>query len=559
MPHNTNLTFGPLVTIIFTRDSTRRISKVESFFQGKPEGFILEIFPSQQEGIFRSILSNSVEEKYLKDTVYSRENQTETFSEEQTDFSAWLNKCMKRMVAWARSLAISLAHDAIATQDHKMALNIFRDVLDHYPPPPNSSLLYWLYYCCKRRLNNDDDETQDFLLLWFSEALEISGLEAVPLVLEPAKELLGLSKTVELSNEWLTTSSLQEPAYKRTKRWLLQLKHSPLWSVVWSNYSGKPFTSREASITNCPNGDVIVLGGLNSHGNPLKKASRWNIQEKRWESLPDMPFPRHRHTAVVMWDNSIIVIGGTIVVNDKLERFSDSTICYNPHKNTWETLSPLLIGRENLSSINFRGRIIIIGGESPSHSDSFVEVWDRRAKTWVRSASLDLQLEKVVLHNYHGEVLITGPSVSTSGCGALSFDPRKETLNSFDTLQKKSVDGLFPLQSDKLMIWNKQENGVKIGVWTPKKQTISWTTPDLAFSSPDDLLRVCSCEDDQFLLLHQTNDGNCRLYVLNPHDETVDALESLTEEHQLDFLNAIHLMDGRIMLTDHHNTFLLTI
>ena len=82
--------------------------------------------------------------------------------------------------------------------------------------------------------------------------------------------------------------------------------------------------------------------------------------------------------------------------------------------------------------------------------------------------------------------------------------------------------------------------------------------PDLAFSGPDDILQVCSCEDDQFLLLHQPKDGiAASMYSI--HIVKPSILDPLTEEHQMDFLNAIHLMDGRIMLTDHHNTFLLTI
>ena len=558
MSHNTHLTFGPLVTITISRDDRRRISKVESFFRRNPDGFVLELFPSKQEGSFHSILSDTAEETYHSNAVHYEEDHEEVDAEQKIEFSAWLHQCMQRMIAWARSLAISTAYEAIAINNHELAVETYRDVLDHFPPPPDSPLLYWLYYCCRMRLNEEDD-VREFLLLWFAEALEISGLEAVHLVLEPAKDLLGQEKAIELASKWLENSSLHDPAHKRTKRWLLQVEHSQVGRIVWETQRGKPFTSRESIILNCPNGDVVVLGGLDPQGNLLNKAARWDIQKKSWTVLPEMPFPRYRHAAVAMWDNSIIVMGGTIVKDGKIERCTNSVVSYNPSKKTWVDLAPLLIGREFPSAIAFRGRIILIGGESPLQLDSFVEVWDRRAKSWVRSASLGIRLKKVSLHNHHGDILITGPSVSSSGFGALSFDPRKETLTPFDNLQGEALDGLFPLQSDDLMVWNKQSGGIRIGVWSPRKQDISWTIPEVSIPERDDLLQVASCEEDQFLILHQREDGHCGLHLLNPLRSIIDELEPLIGDNRLNFLNSIHLMDGRIMLADHHNTFLLTI
>jgi hypothetical protein len=427
MSHNTHLTFGPLVTITITRDERRRISKVESFFRNDPDGFVLDVSPSKQEGTLRSIFSNLAEENYFENMVHHQTKQGEFETEENIEFSAWLHQCIQKIIAWARALAISQAHEAVAIDNFQLAVETYRDVLDHFPPPPDSPLLYWLYYCCRMRINPGDN-TKEFLHSWFAEALEISGLEAVNLVLEPAKKLLGEDTTITLANKWLANSSLHDPAHKKTKRWLLHIEHSSLGSVVWEGCDGKPSATTASIVLNCPNGNVVSVGGFDAQGNPSAKAFSWSIQSKTWKTLPDMPFPRANHAAVAMWDNSIIVMGGTIIKEGKTLRFSTSVICYNPLNEKWEDLSPFLIGREHLAAITFRGRIIVVGGESPLQLDSFIEIWDRRAKSWIKNVDLGLRLKKVLLQNYQGEIFITGASVSSVGYGALCFNPRKETI-----------------------------------------------------------------------------------------------------------------------------------
>ena len=558
MSHNTHLTFGPLVTIQITRDSRRRISKVESSFRNTPDGFVLSLSPSKQEGTFQSVFAHTPEETYSEQTVHYSPEQGEDTSSQTMEFSAWLQRCMQKMIAWARALAISTAYEAMAIGNDELAAETYRDVLDHFPPPPDSPLLYWLYYCCRMRISEEDD-VRSFLLLWFAEALEMSGLEAIHLVLEPAKELLGQEKTVELATKWLENSSFHDPAHKRTNRWLLQLEHSPAGRIIWESHPGRPFSSTDSVILNCPNGNVIILGGLDNNRNLLPTVACWNIQTKTWEQLPDMPFPRYRHAAVAMWDNSIIVMGGTIIKEGKTERFTASVVCYNPRKQIWTELSPLQIGREHLSAMTYRGRIIVIGGESPLQLNSFVEVWDRRAKSWIESTSIGPRLKKVAIHNHRGDIIVTGPSVSASGFGALSLDPRKKTLGSFDNLQGCAIDGVFPLQSDELMVWNRQTGSMRVGVWSPRKQDISWTIPEINLPEREDLVQISPCEDDQFLVLYQREDGHCGLRLLSPLRSFIDELEPLTGDNRLEFLSSIHLMDGRVMLTDQHQTFLVTI
>jgi hypothetical protein len=558
MSHNTRLTFGPLVTIIINRDERRRISKVESFFRNEPDGFVLDVSASKQEGTLRSIFSDLAEESYFENMVHHQTEPGEPNSKESVGFSIWLHQCIQKMIAWARTLAISHAYEAVAIDNFELAVETYRDVLDHFPPPADSPLIYWLYYCCRMRINPEDN-VEEFLHLWFVEALELSGLDSVNLVLEPAKELLGKEVTVELANEWLANSSLHNPVHKRIKHWLIKIEHSNVGRIVWEVCDGKPSATTESTILNCPNGDVISLGGFDAQGRPSAKVFCWTIQSKKWITLPAMPFPRVHHAAVAMWDNSIIVMGGTIIKDGKTVRFSTAVHCYNPLKKEWEELSPLLIGREHLAAITFRGRIIVVGGESPLQLDSFVEIWDRRAKSWIKNVDLGLRLKKVLLQNYQGEIFITGASVSSVGYGALCFNPRKETIQPLDTLQGDVLDGFFSLQNNDLMVWNKQAGGLRAGIWSPRTKEISWTLPEILVPTRDDLLQIIPCEDDRFLLLYQRDNGRCGLKLLTPLRPFVDELEPLEGNNRLPFLSAINIVDGRVMITDHHNTFLLTI
>jgi hypothetical protein len=109
------------------------------------------------------------------------------------------------------------------------------------------------------------------------------------------------------------------------------------------------------------------------------------------------------------------------------------------------------------------------------------------------------------------------------------------------------------------MVWNKQVSGLRVGIWSPRTKEISWTLPEILIPTRDDLVQIIPCEDDQFLLLYQGDNGRCGLKLLTPLRPFVDELDPLEGDNRLQFLSAIHLADGRVMIADHHHTFLLTL
>ena len=555
MSHTTIITFGPLIAIKITRDQRRRISEVQSFVRNKEQGFRLEIHPTKQEGQFFAMPEVEILESYAqkKRRIHSEQKEQEDLS---IEFSTWLQQCMQRLTSWAKERATQTAHQAVAEQDYPLAIETYRDILDHFPPPDDAGLLYWMYYGCLY-CQNPSDEIKEYLYLWFDEALEISEENAVALVLEQGSQLMGKEKTMELARNWLKEASIHLPAYKKTTRWLIHQANDSSGQLQWESHEPKPFPSKYSSSINCPNGDIVLLGGLDQNNQPIASVAKWSLHKQSWTELPSMPFARFRHAAIALWDGSILVMGGTTVQNGLFERFSDSVLRYNPEKEQWEELPSLLIGREYLSATVFHGRVIVIGGESPYQLSTFAEIWDRRSKQWLKGAEIDARLRLASVQNYLGEILISGSSVSSSGFGILSLDPRRNQLQSLPSLQGEAFDGTLPMQQKEVLVWSRQNQGIKMGIWSPETTSLRWSFQDISIPLRDDLLQLVACEEDKYLLFYQRDDERCGIRLLHPRKSLMDELNPL-EEHQLEYLSAILLIDGRVLLTDHLKSYIIT-
>ena len=557
MSHTIRLTFGPIVSIEITRDSKRRVTHIHTFFNQMLEGYQLDTNPDTQEGTFRPIPSTSVGERYFEGRIHFPPVLGEKKEPVSVSYISWIRRCIQQSTAWARAAGTSAAHDSVAAGDFDIAAETYRDVLDHFPPPPDSALLNWLYFCCVAHLEGID-EAREGLLSWFQEALQMSGMEAVGSVLQPARELLGDTVSREFAENWLEQSSPHDPAHKMTRRWLSRVGENPSDRSKWSVSTGKPFLSKNSPIVCCPDGSVVVAGGSDVDGRPSALAARWNPKTDVWSPLPALPEPRKNHALVAMWDNSIIAIGGCIETDNSDSRFTNSVVTYLPEEDKWVHLPSLKIGRENLSAIVVRGRVVVVGGETPLQTKSLVEVWDRRENAWLEGPNTGVRLKNVHLAERNGLVLISGSSVSSSGTGALLVDLRENLISPANGLRGIGVDGLYPLSSGEVMVWAKRAGELNIGIWSPERRNVNWTCSEIPIPQRDDLLQILPCDDDQFLLLYVRPDNLCGARIIHPEKGFVDDIDPLAGEDRPETLSAITLADGRVLVTDHNNSSILS-
>ena len=225
MPHTTQLTFGPLVSIEITRDTQRRLSCVKTLFDSHEEGYLLEADGEEQSGTLYILPSKQAHEYYKEGEVYHPRQQDD--EPLQMDYELWLNGCMQQATAWARSTAIQAANNSIGSGEYNNASQTYHDVIDHFPPPPDGPLLHWNYYRCIAKMEGLE-AARDGLHMWIHEAIPIAGIDVINTILEPAKELLGEESSINAAKEWLNISSPHDPAHKMTKRWLERINQGAL-------------------------------------------------------------------------------------------------------------------------------------------------------------------------------------------------------------------------------------------------------------------------------------------------------------------------------------------
>ena len=304
MSHTIRLSFGPLVTIEITRDAQRRVSQLETFFSERVEGYRLDTNPERKEGTFYAMPSNIIGERYKDGKLHSPNSFGEGHDPIPADYHAWIRRCVQQATAWARSAAITAAHSAAAKGNYVQASETYRDVLDHFPPPPEAPLLHWAYFCCIAEMDGVD-AAYDGLLMWFHDALQIAGLDAISAVLHPAHNLLGEEQTKTEAEQWLAQSSPHDPAHKMAVRWLNQLGQGEPDRTRWTKLPGFPAKTQERAMIVLPSGDVVATGGLGPDRKPSNQAMKWSLRNQQWEAISPLPHGLHRHSMVCLFDLSI--------------------------------------------------------------------------------------------------------------------------------------------------------------------------------------------------------------------------------------------------------------
>lgn len=90
----------------------------------------------------------------------------------------------------------------------------------------------------------------------------------------------------------------------------------------------KIFRAKYASVV-FPNGDVLVIGGVNSLGTPIASTERYNAATGCGELVGDMQMPRYDHTATLLADGRVLVTGGAT------QYLAMTTELYEPINKAW--------------------------------------------------------------------------------------------------------------------------------------------------------------------------------------------------------------------------------
>jgi serine/threonine protein kinase len=190
-----------------------------------------------------------------------------------------------------------------------------------------------------------------------------------------------------------------------------------------------------ASVTVLDGGKVLVAGGAFDNA-PLALAELYDPVLASWSSLPKMSVPRLHHTATLLADGRVLVVGGG--TSRKSRASTASAEIYDPGTGRWMPTGSMSVGRSyHTATLLNDGRVLVVGGSSTYVGAGTVrasaEIFDPRTSRWTAAPRMHVHRyvhDAVLLRD--GRVLVTGGWSSTSLesrslAGAEVFDPQTRT------------------------------------------------------------------------------------------------------------------------------------
>jgi hypothetical protein len=168
-----------------------------------------------------------------------------------------------------------------------------------------------------------------------------------------------------------------------------------------------------------------------------------------WTTTSSMANERARHTASLLSDGGVLVVGGEDNSGDGAATFARAEL-YDPVARTWTSTGSLHTGRmSHAASVLLDGRVLVTGGFVPLSSDPLgvtasAEIYDPRTGAWTQTASMSTRRSNhtsTLLDN--GQVLISGGYDYSTGLtlsGAEIYDPLASTWTSAGTMSSPRAE-----------------------------------------------------------------------------------------------------------------------
>jgi N-acetylneuraminic acid mutarotase len=188
-----------------------------------------------------------------------------------------------------------------------------------------------------------------------------------------------------------------------------------------------------------PNGKVLVAGGMSppTYSMPMASAEIYDPVAGTWTAAAPMTSPRIYHTATLLPNGKVLVVGGT--GGPSLPAPVDSAEVYDPVANSWSPATNLPAARTlHTATLLANGSVLIAGGETSGVASLALNglVYDPSTNTWTSTGNLQHPRDShtaTLLSN--GRVLITGGSdQSTQQASTELYELVANTWSSVGTL-----------------------------------------------------------------------------------------------------------------------------
>ena len=151
---------------------------------------------------------------------------------------------------------------------------------------------------------------------------------------------------------------------------------------------------------------VLVAGGVTTNGiTGINSAEIYDPMTGNWTKINDMHEKRYAHTATVLPNGKVMIIGGISSTSDTMNSYE----LYDPVTGNW-TLHTMPIGYAVHETVMLpNGKLLIVGGTCQSCEFGQSILFDPNTGKWTRTGSLpDVVWFHTATLLSNGKVLVTG-------------------------------------------------------------------------------------------------------------------------------------------------------
>jgi hypothetical protein len=169
-----------------------------------------------------------------------------------------------------------------------------------------------------------------------------------------------------------------------------------------------------ASATLLASGKLLVAGGVMSAGAGSATVDLFDPSALAWTAVAPMNVMRSSHTATLLADGRVLVVGGSTVSSQAAQGYVNnaSAEIWDPVANTWTATPAMSVARSHhTATLLPDGTVLVVGGEDAHYLvNASAEIYDPVASAW--SAPRTLPVSPRSRHTAtllaSGQVLIAG-------------------------------------------------------------------------------------------------------------------------------------------------------
>lgn len=210
---------------------------------------------------------------------------------------------------------------------------------------------------------------------------------------------------------------------------------------IWTTTGDLQGAQRSHTATLLADGKVLVVAGffdvLGYGGSPLDTAELYNPATGAWTMTGSLTKAREGHTATLLPNGKVLVVGGVDFVTIYGEGYMASVELYDPEGGTWAATGSLVTPRAgHTATLLPNGKVLVAGGINLDGFLTTAELYDPQSEIWTVTGNLD------TARGYHtatllsdGEVLVVAGFNQTGYLTSADlYHPERETWTATGSL-----------------------------------------------------------------------------------------------------------------------------